>query len=169
MSTTSPQNGSSAPDATTRGGRFLSFRLNGTDYGLPIREVREIIGMMKITPVPRTPHYVRGCMNLRGTIITVVDLRSILQMEVPEDTSETRIIVVEIGDTDAGMIVDSVCEVLDIDDQEIEDRPDLGGEVNTEFILGMGKKEEQVTILLDISKILSSGETIALGKIAPAA
>ena len=168
MRTSSPQSSASSPSHPSRGGRFLSFSLDGTEYGLPIMKVREIIGMMQITPVPRTPHYVCGCMNLRGKIITVVDLRSIFEMEVPEDTPETRIIVVEMGDIDAGIVVDSVCEVLDIDDEHIEDRPELGEEVNTDFVLGMGKRDDQVTILIDISKVLSTGETLALGKLAAA-
>ncbi len=168
MSTPSPQNSVSASGQPTRGGRFLSFSLADTVYGLPIMKVREIIGMMEITPVPRTPPYVCGCMNLRGKIITVVDLRAIFEMKVPEDTPETRIIVVEMDDFDAGIVVDSVCEVLDLEEEDIEDRPDLGDEIDTGFVLGMGKKDDKVTILIDISKVLSAGDTIALVDIATA-
>ena len=149
--------------------KYLTFDLDGTQYGLQITKVREIIGLMEITPLPRTPDYVRGCMNLRGQIVPVLDLRRILRMESTEDGASTCIVVVEMGDTDAGMVVDQVHEVLDLTDEQIEDRPELGTSIDLEFVHGMGKKGEKVIILLDITQVLSEGEALTLRRLAEAA
>ena len=142
-------------ETQSRAGKYLTFVLAEEEYGLEILKVREIIGMMEITAVPRTPEYVKGVVNLRGKVIPVVDLRLRVGMPEAERTDQTCIIVVDIGDVEMGIIVDKVSEVLDIDAEDIEDAPSFGAEVNTEFILGMGKAEGKVTILLDISKLLS--------------
>ncbi len=156
-------------DALTRDGKYLSFTLDDTEYAIQITKVREIIGMMEITPMPRTPDFVRGCMNLRDQIIPVLELRDVLEMDTVDDNGETRIIVVELGQTDVGLVVDRVCEVLDMTESEIDDPPEFGVSVSTEFVLGIGKREDRVTILLDISKVLSPGATSELSKIAKAA
>jgi purine-binding chemotaxis protein CheW len=137
-----------------RAGKYLTFLLAEEVYGLEILKVREIIGMMTITEVPRTPDYVRGVVNLRGKVIPVVDLRLKFGMKTAEATEETCIIVVDVNGVEMGTIVDRVSEVLDIKEEEIEDAPSMGLDVNTDFILGMGKADEKVTILLDISKVL---------------
>ncbi len=145
-----------------KSGKYLTFVLAEEEYGLEILKVREIIQMMEITAVPRTPDYVKGVINLRGKVIPVVDLR--LKMGIPEAkwTDQTCIIVVDIGDVEMGIIVDRVSEVLDIAGDDIEDAPSFGTSINTDFILGMGKAEEKVTILLDIGKLLSNVEAVAM-------
>jgi purine-binding chemotaxis protein CheW len=146
----------------TRTGKYLTFRLAAEEYGLEILKVREIIGMMDITKVPRTPHYVRGVINLRGRVIPVVDLRAKFDMEVTEDTNETCIIVVEVtsqlGSVSMGIRVDAVSEVLDIKEDEIEDTPSFGSGIDTRFILGIGKVKNEVKILLDIDQVLTEGD-----------
>jgi len=139
-------------------GKYLTFRLAGEEYGLEILKVREIIGMMEISAVPRTPEFVRGVINLRGKVIPIVDLRLKVGMVKAEQTEQTCIIVVDIGDVEMGIIVDEVCEVLDIVAEDIEEAPSFGAQVNTDFILGMGKSEGKVTILLDLSKLLSRSD-----------
>jgi purine-binding chemotaxis protein CheW len=138
------------------GGKFLTFFLAGEEYGIEILKVHEIIGMMAITPVPRTPHFIRGVINLRGKVIPVVDLRLKFGMEAQEQTSETCIIVVQTHGIQMGIVVDKVSEVLDIAVQEIEEAPSFGTEVNTDYILGIGKTQGRVRILLDIEKALAS-------------
>ena len=155
--------------SSPKSGKFLTFGLAGTRYGLEIIKVREIIGMMEIISVPRTPDFVRGCMNLRGTIVPVLDLREIFQLERVDDTEATCIIVVELEGICAGLVVDRINEVLDLDADEIEAAPDFGVAVNVDFVLGMGKKEGEVTILLNIDEVLSHGETFALQQLADAA
>ncbi len=149
-------------DASDKAGTYLTFVLAEEEYGLEILKVREIIRIMEITAVPRTPDYVKGIINLRGKVIAVVDLRLKVGMTETERTDQTCIIVVDVGDVEMGIIVDRVSEVLDIAGGDIEDAPSFGAEVNTEFILGMGKAEAKVTILLDISKLLSQSELDAI-------
>jgi purine-binding chemotaxis protein CheW len=149
----------------TRGGKYLTFALGKEEYGLEILKVREIIGWMDITALPRTPAYVKGVVNLRGQVIVVVDLRAKFEMDAAAKTDQTCIIVVEIAHgsrkLSTGIIVDRVSEVLEIPSENIEDAPTFGTTVATDFILGMGKVGEAVKILLDIDKVLSSAEVLA--------
>jgi len=143
---------------TTKEGKYLTFALGAEEYGLEILKVREIIGYMDITAVPQTPHHVKGVINLRGQVIPVVDLRAKFGMETANITEQTCIIVCEINSNgrrfSTGTIVDNVQEVLDIAGEKIEEAPQFGATVNTDFILGMGKIGNSVKILLDIDKVL---------------
>lgn len=139
-------------------GKYLTFVLNNEEYGLEILKVREIIGVMDITPVPQTPPFVKGIINLRGKVIPVVDLRLKFTMPEIEYTKETCIIVVDIGSRLMGIIVDTVSEVLDIATKDIEPTPSLGSDIKTDFILGMGKIKGKVKILLDINRVLTFDE-----------
>ena len=141
-----------------KGGKYLTFGLAEETYGLEILKVREIMGLMDITAVPRTPNFVKGVINLRGKVIPVVDLRLKFGMPEAQHTEKTCIIVVQVGTVEMGILVDKVSEVLNIASAEIEDTPSFGVSVNTDFILGMGKTNGKVTILLDISKVLSQQE-----------
>ncbi len=141
-------------------GKYLTFALAHEEYGLEILKVREIIGYMQITAVPQTPSHIKGVINLRGQVIPVVDLRTKFGMETAEVTEQTCIIVVEITQSgrkfNTGIVVDRVQEVLDIAGNDIEEAPQFGPSVNTDFILGMGKVAQSVKILLDIDRVLSS-------------
>ncbi len=147
---------------TEKEGKYLTFALGPEEYGLEILKVREIIGYMDITAVPQTPEYVRGVINLRGQVIPVVDLRAKFGMATAETTDQTCIIVVEISQSgrkfNTGIVVDHVQEVLDIAGDAIEDAPQFGSNVETDFILGMGKIGDTVKILLDIDRVLASDE-----------
>lgn len=138
----------------TRGGKYLTFVLNNEQYGLEILKVREILGVLPITPMPQAPHFVKGVINLRGKVIPVVDARlKFGMMEIPH-TSETCIIVVDVRGTWMGMIVDTVKEVMDIREEQIEDSPHFGGGMDSGSIRGLGKIGDQVKILLDIDKVM---------------
>ncbi len=156
----------SAESVGARAGKYLTFRLASEEYGLEILKVREIIGVMDITHVPRTPEYIRGVINLRGKVIPVLDLRTKFNMETTENTDETCIVVVDAsseGDTvQMGLLVDAVSEVLDIQASQIEDAPAFGTSVDTKFILGMGKVNNEVKILLDIDEVLTAGDMALL-------
>ena len=149
-------------------GKYLTFALGPEEYGLEILKVREIIGYMEITAVPQTPHHVKGVINLRGQVIPVVDLRAKFGMDTTDVTDQTCIIVVEIAQGQrtfsTGMVVDRVQEVLDIAGEDIEEAPQFGAAVETDFILGMGKIGDTVKILLDIDKVLA-GDDLALEEI----
>lgn len=149
-------------ETTRRAGMYLTFSLAEETYGVEILKVREIIGMMDITSVPRAPAHVRGVINLRGKVIPVIDLRMRFSLPTVEATDETCIIVVMVGNVEMGVIVDKVCEVLDIVGENIEDAPSFGSTVDTSFILGMGKSDGKVTILLDITRVLGEDEAAVL-------
>lgn len=148
-------------------GKYLTFSLGAEEYGLEILKVREIIGYIEVTAVPQTPHHVKGVINLRGQVIPVVDLRAKFGMETAEVTEQSCIIVVEIVQSSRtcsmGIIVDRVQEVLDIIGDNIEDAPQFGASVNTDFILGMGKVDNTVKILLDIDKVLAGDDLADIG------
>ena len=139
-------------------GKYLTFTLGDEEYGLEILKVREIIGLMEITSVPQTPRFIKGVINLRGKVIPVIDLRLKFGMEEAQATEETCIIVVDIGDMLMGILVDTVSEVVDIPASNIEPPPAFGSNISTEFILGMGKTQSRVKILLDIARVLSQEE-----------
>ncbi len=153
---------------TKKNGKYLTFSLEDEEYGIGILKVKEIIGMMLITSVPRTPEFVKGVINLRGKVIPVIDLRLKFGMgEIPY-TDRTCIIVVEI-DTEnetvlIGIVVDSVSEVLNILEDKIEDTPAFGTQLDTSYILGMAKAESGVKILLNIDRVLSHVEISTLEK-----
>ncbi len=153
-----------------REGKYLTFTMANEEYGIGILKIKEIIGMMPITTVPRTPEFVKGVINLRGKVIPVMDLRLRFEMEAIDYTERTCIIVVEIeasgGTVQIGIVVDAVSEVLNIKGEAIEDTPTFGTKFNTDYILGMAKMEGGVKILLDIDRVLSSEEIATLEKAA---
>jgi purine-binding chemotaxis protein CheW len=147
-------------------GKYLTFTLAEEEYGIGILKIKEIIGMMPITSVPRTPDFVKGVINLRGQVIPVVDLRRRFGMNEIDYTERTCIIVVEIkGETGTvmiGIVVDSVSEVLNIKGEDIEATPTFGARLNTDYILGMAKVGGGVKILLDIDRVLGAEELAEL-------
>jgi purine-binding chemotaxis protein CheW len=155
-------------DATIQTGKFLTFALAEEEYGIGILKVKEIIGMMPITSVPRTPAFVKGVINLRGKVIPVMDLRVKFGMASIDYTDRTCIIVVEIDTDDRtiqiGIVVDTVSEVLNIKQEEIEDAPSFGARLDTDYILGMAKIDSGVKILLDIDRVLNAKEIKVLEK-----
>jgi len=143
-------------------GKYLTFRLAEQEYSLEILRVREIIGLMDITKLPKTPEFVKGVINLRGKVIPVIDLRLRFGLEEEVHTEKTCIIVVEISDgrgsMQIGIIVDSVSEVLNVTLDDLEPTPRFGISINTDFILGMAKGKETVRTLLDIDKVITANE-----------
>ena len=128
-------------------GKYLTFHLGGEFYGLEIMKVQEIIGIMNITKVPKTPDFVRGVINLRGQVIPVVDMHTKFSLMQVDDTEKTCIIVVQVEqESDVitlGVIVDEVSEVMDIKGEQIEPPPSFGANLEADFILGMGKLEDK--------------------------
>lgn len=154
-------------ETRAKAGKYLTFALGKEEYGIEILKVREIIGYMNITAIPQMPNYVRGIINLRGQVIPVIDLRSRFGMETIEITDQTCIIVVDIHQNgrsfNAGLIVDRVQEVLNIEGGNIDDAPQFGTEVNTDFLLGIGKAGSAIKLLLDIDRILEGMGTLMVG------
>jgi purine-binding chemotaxis protein CheW len=160
MSLATPQNGEQSHGSPQRkDDKYLTFTLDDEDYGIGLLKVREIIGIMDITPLPHTPPYVKGIINLRGRIIPVVDLRQKFGLEWTEYTQRTCIIVVEVssrsGPMQIGVVVDFVSEVLPIQAADIDPPPSIGGSVDTRYIQGIGKVKGRVKILLEIDQVLA--------------
>ena len=151
----------SAPTTASKAGKYLTFFLAAEAYGVEILKVQEIIGMLPVTRVPRTPHFVRGVINLRGKVIPIIDLRAKFAME-PAAGTESCMIVVQLQGVQLGVVVDRVSEVRAIAAAEISDPPSFGSEVDTEFLLGIAKGQGKVTLLLDIDRVLTSAEVLDL-------
>ena len=147
-------------------GKYLTFVLSDEEYGLEILKVREIISVMEITPVPQTPDFIKGVINLRGKVIPVFDLRLKFGMPEKSYTKETCTIVVDVRGLLMGIVVDTVSEVLDIAESDIEPPPAFGSTIKTDFILGMGKIKGEIKILLSIDRVLSSEEFSTIEKAA---
>jgi purine-binding chemotaxis protein CheW len=151
-----------AEGVTQLAGKYLTFSLAGETYGLEILKVQEIIRMMEVTRVPRTPDFVRGVINLRGKVLPVIDLNQKFGLGLTAQADRTCIVVVQIVRHESmvimGLIVDAVSEVLDIPASAIEPTPELGATIDADFILGMGKMENKVIMLLDAEKVLTSAE-----------
>lgn len=148
--------------ASALAGKYMTFKLAREEYALEILKVREIIGLMDITRVPKTPEHTRGVINLRGKVISVIDLRLKFGMERVDATDQTVIIVVQYAsrgqDQTMGVLVDEVVEVVDVEAGQIEPPPHFGtGAIEADFILGVGKVERRVIFLLDIGRVLGEG------------
>lgn len=158
----------SVADTTNdKGGKYLTFMLDNEEYGVAVLKVREIMGLIDITSVPRMPTYVKGVINLRGKVIPVIHLRLKFGLQEIEPTEQSCIIVVDVG-REIGIIVDRVSEVLDIAGDCIESPPTMGAAVDTSFILGMGKVGDAVKILLDVERVLATDELIDIASAADA-
>ncbi len=143
--------------------QFVSFLLGDEEYGVDISLVHEIIRFPEITHVPQMPEFIDGVINLRGRVIPVMNLRKKFGFQEVERDNKQRIIVVEIEQKVTGVIVDGVSEVLDIESGRIDEAPAMGTRVNTDFIKGMAKlNDERLMILLNIEKILTSEEIVKL-------
>jgi len=153
------------PASSATASQFLTFLLGAEQYGVEILKVQEIKGYAPITPIPNTPHSIKGVMNLRGTVVPVADLRAKFSMEAAEYNKFTVIIVVKVGDKAIGLIVDAVSDVLDIPPSEIRAAPDLGVRVDTRFISGMTSVGDRLTVLLDIERLLCDDEVAALDNV----
>ena len=143
----------------TETSQYLTFKLEDEVFALEIAKVREVLDFTLIAKVPQTPEFMLGVINLRGTVVPVVDMRLKFAMTRTETTVHTCIIIVEIEidgeNTVLGALVDSVQEVMDLDPEQIEPAPRIGTRLNTKFIKGMGKRDNHFIIILDIDKVFS--------------
>ena len=155
------------------GGKYLTFALGDESYAVDVRKVREIIRLTSITSVPQMPAFIRGVINLRGKIIPVIDLRVRFGLADAATTDKTCIVVVQIQTNahtrrETGLVVDNVEEVLNLSANEIEETPDFGSQVDTEYLLGMAKIKGSVKMLLDLDRVLGNEELQALNQTAVA-
>lgn len=153
-------------DATMETDQYLTFKLDDEIYALNISHVREVLDFTKISRVPRMPEFMCGVINLRGGVVPVVDLRIKFGMPEKEKTVDTCIIIIEITigeeQTLLGIMADSVQEVMNLDSKEIQPPPKIGTRLKTEFIKGMGKKNDEFIIILECDKVFSSEELVVV-------
>ncbi len=146
--------------------QYLTFKLQDEVFGVDVAQVREILDYIKITKVPQTPDFMCGVINLRGNVVPVVDMRLKFGMEKTDTTVNTCIVVVEVDiegeNSILGALVDSVQEVFELDPKDVEPAPKIGTRLKTDFIKGMGKREEIFIILLNLDKVFSSEELAAI-------
>ena len=145
--------------------RYLTFFLGEEQYGIAIDRIKEIIAIMKVTNVPKTPEYMRGVINLRGSIIPIVDTRLRFGMETKEEDMHTAIVIVEVDKVNIGFIVDRVEEVASIDSSALSEPPRFGNSIDTDFICSMAQMEENVVMILDVLKLFEADELISLEQI----
>jgi purine-binding chemotaxis protein CheW len=142
--------------------QYLTFKLNEEVFALDVSNVREILEVTAVTKVPRTPEYMKGVINLRGSVVPVFDMRLKFGLCQAEKTVNTCIVVVEVNfeeeKTVIGALVDSVQEVFELEPGDIEPPPKIGTQLNTAFIKGMGKKDDRFIIILNIDNVFSSEE-----------
>lgn len=134
--------------------KYLTFYLGDEEYAIDILKVKEIIRMLRITRVPSAQHYVRGVINLRGQVIPVVDLRSRFGMAHSDTAAERCIVVVTAGGRSTGVIIDEVSEVVTMKAEDIEPVPDVSKEIDTGYLLGIGRSKEQIRLILDIERVI---------------
>ena len=146
---------------------YLTFKIGEEVFAVDVRQVLEVLELKNITKLPSTPDFIRGIINLRGRVVPVVDMRLKFGMEATENTIHTCIIVLEIGTgndkTTIGALADSVKEVFEFDEGQIEPPPRFGSLSKMDFILGIGKREEQFIIILNFNRVFSTDEIIMLG------
>ena len=150
--------------------QFLSFKLGGEEYGVDILKVQEIKGWEGATPIPNMPAYILGVINLRGTVVPIINLRAFFDMEALQFTKTTVVIVVRVIDEDKGertmgLVVDAVSEVHNITQEEMRPAPEFGGACRADFIMALATKEENMIILLEVDRLIHEGilDAIDLG------
>ncbi len=140
------------------GGQFLTFRLDEEEYGVEILRVQEIKGYTRVTPIPNAPQEVKGVMNLRGTVVPILDLRTRFGMVSVEYSRFTVIVVVTVGTKIVGLVVDAVSDVLNLTDDSVAPPPDLGTTADTSFLTGMARAGDRLVTLLNIDRLVGRDE-----------
>ncbi|MGX4642962.1 chemotaxis protein CheW [Massilia sp. SYSU DXS3249] len=136
----------------------LAFKLGNEEYGIKILKVQEIRGYESVTRIASAPEHVKGVVNLRGTIVPIVDMRIKFKLGEPTYNQFTVVIILNIQDRVVGMVVDSVSDVISLTADQIKPAPDMGGALNTDYLVGLGTVDERMIILVDIDRLMSSEE-----------
>ena len=138
--------------------QWVTFSLEDEIYGIDVMRVQEVLPLSEIAPVPGAPPYVLGIINLRGNVVTVIDTRMRFGLPAREPDNASRIVVIEAGDQVAGILVDSVAEVINVSESEVDTAPNVGNEESSRYIHGVVSRGEQLLILVDVDKLLSREE-----------
>jgi len=144
----------------------LAFKLGNEEYGIKILKVQEIRGYEAVTRIASAPEHVKGVVNLRGTIVPIVDMRIKFSLGTPTYNQFTVVIILNIQDRVVGMVVDSVSDVISLGAEQIKPAPDMGGALNTDYLIGLGTVDERMIILVDIDRLMSSDDMGVIDSIA---
>jgi purine-binding chemotaxis protein CheW len=144
----------------------LAFKLGNEEYGIKILKVQEIRGYESVTRIASAPEHVKGVVNLRGTIVPIVDMRIKFKLGEPTYNQFTVVIILNIQDRVVGMVVDSVSDVITLTADQVKPAPDMGGALNTDYLVGLGTVDERMIILVDIDRLMSSEEMGVIDSVA---
>ncbi|MBT5230912.1 MAG: chemotaxis protein CheW [Methylococcales bacterium] len=142
--------------------QFVTFRLAEETYGIQVMQVQEVLRVTEIAPVPGAPSYVLGIINLRGNVVTVIDTRSRFGLMGKENDDATRIVIIEAEKQVIGILVDSVAEVVDLNQSQIESAPNVGSEESSRYIQGVATKDKELLILVDLDRLMTEEEWAAM-------
>ena len=145
--------------------QYVVFKLNEEEYGVEISHVQEITEYKTVTNVPNTPSFIEGIINLRGNIVPIVSIKKRFELSQEEASTDHRVIIINLGSKQVGFIVDDASQVLTMNENQIENPPDLITGIDRDYIIGIGKVAEKIIILLDLEKILSENEKKEIIKI----
>lgn len=159
-----PQDGKAGAEVAGR--EFLAFKLGKEEYGIDILKVQEIRGYEAVTRVASAPEFVKGVINLRGTIVPIVDMRIKFQLGEPTYDQFTVVIILNIAGRVVGIVVDSVSDVITLAQEQVKSAPDMGGGLNSNYLIGLGTLDERMLILIDIDKLMSSADMGLIEKVA---
>ncbi|MFC5513565.1 chemotaxis protein CheW [Massilia jejuensis] len=144
----------------------LAFKLGNEEYGIKILKVQEIRGYETVTRIASAPEHVKGVVNLRGTIVPIVDMRIKFKLGEPTYNQFTVVIILNIQDRVVGMVVDAVSDVISLTADQIKPAPDMGGTINTDYVVGLGTVDERMIILVDIDRLMSSEDMGVIDSVA---
>jgi purine-binding chemotaxis protein CheW len=163
-----PTNGTHMDNTLMNDGVYeaLAFKLGNEEYGIKILKVQEIRGYESVTRIASAPEHVKGVVNLRGTIVPIVDMRIKFKLDEPTYNQFTVVIILNIQDRVVGMVVDSVSDVISLTAEQIKPAPDMGGALNTDYLVGLGTVDERMIILVDIDRLMSSEEMGVIDSVA---
>lgn len=150
----SPMSESTIKKLNTQGSRYLSFSLGNERFAIPLLSVKEVIAIPEVTPIPFTPAHFKGIMNLRGQVISIIDLRQKMNIK-SQPTAESAVVICDLSPLCLGVIVDSVDSVLSLEENEIKPRPDIESKQNVDYIIGVVEREKRLVLLLEIARALS--------------
>jgi purine-binding chemotaxis protein CheW len=168
IATLRPRTGGPATDPTASASRLevVSFTLGDEEYGIDIQKVQELRGYDAVTRIANTPDYIKGVVNLRGTIVPIIDMRIKLALGNPTYDQLTVVLVLNIADRIVGMVVDSVSDVITLTAEQIKPPPAMGSAIDTDYLIGLGTLDDRMLILVDIERLMTSDELVQIERLA---
>ena len=160
------QTGTEIADINTIGNEFLTFTLGKEEYGIDILKVQEIRGYDAVTAIANTPEFIKGVINLRGIIVPIVDMRIKFHLGNVEYNQFTVVIILNVGNRVVGMVVDGVSDVITLTPDQIKASPEFGSTIDTQYVMGLGTVDERMLILVDIEKLMTSGDMELVERVA---